>query len=43
LNTPRRISISFEAGERMVDVVELAEICRAYGRRLVEFVRGLNL
>jgi hypothetical protein len=31
------------AGGRRVDVVELAEICRAYGRWLVEFVRTLEL
>jgi transcriptional regulator with XRE-family HTH domain len=32
-----------ESGERRVDVVELAAICRAYGVNLVEFLRLAGL
>ena len=43
LGRPQSFITKIEIGERRVDIVELAEICRVYGRRLVEFVRGLDL
>jgi transcriptional regulator with XRE-family HTH domain len=32
-----------ESGERRVDVVELATLCRAYGRDLVDFLHEARL
>jgi hypothetical protein len=43
LGRPQSFITKIEPGERGVDVIELAEICRAYGRKLLEFVRGLEL
>jgi hypothetical protein len=40
---PQSIITKIEAGERRVDVVELAEVCRVYGWRRVQLVRGLEL
>ena len=43
LGRPQSFITKIEIGERRVDIVELADICRAYGRRLVEFVKALDL
>ena len=32
-----------ESGERRIDVVELAQLCRLYRRDLASFIRDLNL
>ncbi len=32
-----------ESGERRVDVIELAQLCRIYRRDLIEFIRSLEL
>jgi hypothetical protein len=32
-----------ESGERRVDVVELAQFCRAYGVSLIDFLRDARL
>jgi hypothetical protein len=32
-----------ESGERRVDVVELAQFCRAYGITLIDFLRDARL
>ncbi len=43
LGMPQSFIAKIEAGERRVDVVELAESCRAYRRKMVDFVKGLEL
>jgi transcriptional regulator with XRE-family HTH domain len=43
LGRPQSFVAKIENGERRVDVVELAEICRVYGRNVVSFVRSLEL
>ena len=43
LRKPQSFVSKIESGERRVDVVELAELCRAYGADLITFVRELHL
>ena len=43
LGMPASFVSKIELGERRVDVVELAAICRAYGVDFVRFVRSLEL
>ena len=43
LQRPQSFVAKIENGERRVDVIELAEICHAYGRNVVSFVRSLEL
>ena len=43
LRRPQSFIAKIENGERRVDVVELSEICRLYGRSLASFVKSLDL
>lgn len=43
LGRPQSFVAKIENGERRVDVVELAQICRVYDRGFVSFVRSLDL
>ncbi len=43
LRRPQSFVSKIEAGERRVDVIELAELCRLYGTDLCNFIRELNL
>jgi predicted transcriptional regulator len=39
LNRPQSFVSKYESGERRLDLIELAEICKAMGTSLVEFVK----
>ncbi len=43
LKRPQSFVSKIESGERRVDVIELAELCRLYRQDLCEFLRDLNL
>lgn len=43
LGRPQSFVAKVEMGERRVDIVELADMCRIYGRSLSSFVRTLEL
>ncbi len=43
LRRPQSFVSKIEAGERRLDVLELAELCRIYGVDVCDFIRGLRL
>ena len=43
LDRPQSFISKVESGERRVDVIELAELCRLYNQKLVTFIQGLKL
>jgi transcriptional regulator with XRE-family HTH domain len=43
LRRPQSYVSKVESGERRVDVIELADLCRLYGLDLCQFLRGLVL
>lgn len=43
LGRPQSFVSKIETGERRIDLIELAELCRLYRKDLIAFVRALNL
>ena len=43
LGRPQSFVSKIETGERRIDVIELAELCRLYRQDLIAFIRALNL